>query len=340
MKALVLDLSLAVYAEALKGSTTVELSEDGTAIRRHTDRRLRTLGGTTFRSRAEVAAHARGLIEKERDAGRAAARRRARVRHRPAAVPRAREGEGRASASPPSPPSAATRRSPRHERLRPRPLRRLDRGLFVHQVRGGGVPVGAAGGGRQGRRRRRRRRARRRRRRPRREAEGARRRARRGRREEGGARVCVHEGHDRLRAAARRRRDAGLAPREVRAAAAAKEGEVHRVRRRPAARVRPLRRAATATAALAVEGVGTLGAAAPTRSSTGTRSSAATAAAAAARAAAARATARGGPRGRPRPRRPRQAARRPLRVSKGRRVRVWCSEAMKCEVRGDGMRCG
>ena len=64
MKALVPDLSLAVYAEALKGSTTVELSEDGTAIRRHTDRWLRTLGGTTFRSRAEVVAHARGLIEK------------------------------------------------------------------------------------------------------------------------------------------------------------------------------------------------------------------------------------------------------------------------------------
>ena len=61
-----------VYAEALKGSTTVELSEDGTAIRRHTDRWVRTLGGTTFRSRAEVA-RARSVVDARELASREAA---------------------------------------------------------------------------------------------------------------------------------------------------------------------------------------------------------------------------------------------------------------------------
>ena len=63
MKVLVPSLDLAVIADALKTSTAVEVSEDGTKVRRTKSRWDKMLGGVSFGGRQEMVTYAKGLIE-------------------------------------------------------------------------------------------------------------------------------------------------------------------------------------------------------------------------------------------------------------------------------------
>lgn len=63
MKALVPSLDLQVIADALKDSTSLEVSEDGSKVRRELTRWQRTLGGVVYTGRNEVVTKAKELME-------------------------------------------------------------------------------------------------------------------------------------------------------------------------------------------------------------------------------------------------------------------------------------